>query len=84
MSEKAQRYPALMDGHDGAYGIAFPDLPGCTAMGFTVEEAIVNAEDAMQDWVEEMENEGLHISPPSPPHSVDVPDDCWLTSVQRP
>jgi hypothetical protein len=27
------RYVALIDGKPGAYGITFPDLPGCTAVG---------------------------------------------------
>ena len=26
------RYPALIDGEDGAYGVTFPDLPGVVAM----------------------------------------------------
>ena len=75
------RYPALMDGEVGGYGIAFPDLPGCTAMGYTVEDAIVNAEDAMRDWVEEMEKRGRAIAPPSPFEAVDVPDGCQLVSI---
>ncbi len=75
------RYPALMDGEVGGYGIAFPDLPGCTAMGYTVEDAIVNAEDSMRDWVEEMEKRGRAIAPPSPFESVDVPDGCQLVSI---
>jgi len=34
------RYVVLIDqAEDGAYGVVFPDLPGCTAMGDTVEEA---------------------------------------------
>ena len=36
-------YPALIDGKDGAYGVAFPDLPGIVAMGDTRDEAISNA-----------------------------------------
>ena len=70
-----------MDGRDGAYGVVFPDLPGCTAMGYTVEEAIVNAEAAMRDWVEEMEKRGRAVSSPSPLESVDVPDGCQLVSI---
>jgi len=29
------RYPALIDGEKGAYGVTFPDLPGIVAMGET-------------------------------------------------
>jgi predicted RNase H-like HicB family nuclease len=46
------RYTAIIDGEAGGYGVVFPDLPGCTAMGDTVEEAIANAAEAMRDWVE--------------------------------
>ena len=84
MSEEAPIYPALMDGHEGAYGVVFPALPGCVAMGYTIKDALNNAKDAMKDWMEEMEEDGLHISPPSPLLSVDVPEGSWLTSVQRP
>ena len=45
-------YTALIDGETGAYGIVFPDLPGCTAMGETAEEALANAAEAMRDWIE--------------------------------
>jgi predicted RNase H-like HicB family nuclease len=45
------RYAALIDGVEGAYGVAFPDAPGCTAMGKTMEEAIANAGRALAEWV---------------------------------
>ena len=61
MNTEPLRYPALMDGEEGAYGVVFPDLPGCVAMGYTVEDAIVNAEDAMRDWVDEMEKNGWDV-----------------------
>ena len=43
------RYPALIDGDKGAYGVVFPDIPGIAAMGCTVDEAMLNAEAALQD-----------------------------------
>ena len=46
------RYIALIDGNAGAYGVSFPDLPGCVAMGKTVDEAMSNAAAALRDWVE--------------------------------
>ena len=45
-------YTALIDGEDGAYGVYFPDLPGCVAMGASIDEAVVNAAEAMRDWVD--------------------------------
>ena len=42
------RYPALIDGEKGAYGVTFPDLPGIVAMGASVDEALANAEEALR------------------------------------
>ncbi len=44
------RYTVLIDGEAGGYGVVFPDLPGCTAMGDSVEEALINAGEAAVDW----------------------------------
>ena len=41
------RYPAVIDGKKGAYGATFPDLPGIVAMGETLDEVLVNAEEAL-------------------------------------
>jgi len=42
----------LIDGEPGAYGVVFPELPGCIAMGDTVDEAIENAGEALRDWMD--------------------------------
>ena len=47
------RYFALLDGSAGAYGISFPDCPGCTAMGETVDAAVANAVAALAEWLED-------------------------------
>jgi predicted RNase H-like HicB family nuclease len=46
------RFTALIDGKTGAYGVVFPDLPGCTAMGRTLDETLTNAAAALRDWAE--------------------------------
>jgi predicted RNase H-like HicB family nuclease len=38
------RYTVLVDGKAGAYGVVVPDLPGCHAMGKTIEAALDNAQ----------------------------------------
>mgnify|MGYP000974187350 CR=1 FL=1 len=45
------RYIALVDGEDGAYGVVFPDAPGCVAMAASQEEVINDAADALAEWV---------------------------------
>ena len=44
-------YIALVDGKPGAYGVIFPDAPGCAAMGETYEEALRSAVLALSEWV---------------------------------
>ena len=75
------RYPALIDGEAGGYGVVFPDLPGCVAMGSTIDEALRNAQDALRDWVDSMEEARQAILPPSASEAVDVPPGSKLVFV---
>ena len=74
-------YPALIDGKDGAYGVAFPDLPGIVAMGDTRDEAISNAAEALQDYAIEADRDGMEITAPSAPDAIRLPPGCALTTV---
>ena len=49
------RYVALVDGKPGAYGVVFPNGPGCTSMGDTVEGALANAVEALAYWAEDVD-----------------------------
>ena len=75
------RYPAVIDGKKGAYGVTFPDLPGIVAMGKTLDEALVNAEEALRDYVVEAEKDGETVTPPSALEQVKIPAGCLLVSV---
>lgn len=81
MGNEAPRYPALVDGREGAYGVVFPDLPGCVAMGYTVEDALVNAEDSLRDYTLDVEEDGEVLPDPSPFQSIDVPKGSQLVSI---
>jgi predicted RNase H-like HicB family nuclease len=52
------RYFAILDGEPGAFGISFPDLPGCTAMGRDENEVYLNAIEALSEWVRDARDEG--------------------------
>jgi predicted RNase H-like HicB family nuclease len=60
------RHTALIDGETGAYGVIIPDMPGCTAMGATIEAAIANAAEAVRDWAAEIEALGGKVPAPRP------------------
>ena len=68
------RYPALIDGDAGAYGVVFPDIPGVGAMGHTVDEAIMNAMAVLVDYAIETERDGEELAPPSPCESIETPE----------
>ena len=75
------RYPTLIDGEEGAYGVVFPDIPGVAAMGRTGDEAMLNAEAALQDYTIEAERDGDELASPSPFQSVETPKGSRLVSV---
>ena len=64
--QMSTRYFALLDGKRGAYGVVFPDLPGCTSMVKTVEEAMRNAVEAACEWVDAIDK------PPPRPRPLEV------------
>lgn len=46
-------YFALLDpAPAGGLGVIFPDCPGCTSAGDTLDEALANAVEALRDWLE--------------------------------
>ena len=75
------RYPALIEGGGQDYGVVFPDLPGIVAMGYSLDEAIRNAEEALQDYAIEALRDGLSLTPPSALEDVKIPQGCALTSI---
>ncbi len=77
----AIRYPALIDGEMGAYGVSFPDLPGIAAMGDTIDEALLNAEEALRDYVIETETDGDRVIQPSKLEQVSTEPGEALTTV---
>ncbi len=77
----AIRYPALIDGEKGSYGVSFPDIDGVVAMGTTIDEALLNAEDSLRDYALDAERLGVELAKPSAPEDVEVPPGALLSSV---
>ena len=59
----------------------FPDLPGIVAMGTTVDEALLHAEEALRDYVIETERDGEPITPPTSIEHVETPSGYTLVGV---
>jgi len=75
------RYPAIIDGSAGAYGITFPDLDGIVAMGETIDQAILNAEEALRDYAIEAAKDDAELCPPSAPEAIETSHGTTLVSI---
>jgi len=49
-----------------AWGAAVPDLPGCFSAGDTLEEALRNAHQAAEAWIDAVVEDGGEIPAPRP------------------
>jgi predicted RNase H-like HicB family nuclease len=60
------RYPIAIEPGDAghAYGVVVPDLPGCFSAGDTLDEAIDNAKEAIQLWLEDVLDDNGDIPEP--------------------
>ena len=75
------RYPAFLDGEAGAYGVTFPDLPGIVAMGETMDDALLHAEEVLRDYVTEAEADGARVTDASPMERVSPPKGATLVTI---
>jgi len=75
------RYPAIIDGKAGAYGITFPDLDGIVAMAPTIDRVILNAEEALRDYAEEAVKNDAALIAASPPETIDTLPGTTLVSI---
>jgi len=58
-------YPAVIEQAQEGFGVFFPDLPGCTSGGDTIEEAVRNAEEAARGHIEILVEDGESVPAPS-------------------
>ena len=60
------RFPIAIEPGDDthAFGVTVPDLPGCFSAGDTLDEAIDNAKEAVELWLETVIDDGAAIPEP--------------------
>lgn len=68
----AVHYPAIIERAKRGYSVFFPDLPGCTSAGETIDEAALNAEEALSG----------HLLV-SAQHGDDIPAPSSLDEIER-
>jgi predicted RNase H-like HicB family nuclease len=58
-------YIAIIEDEDGkATGVWFPDLPGCFSAGDKLDDALVNAQEALALYAESVGKCGRRLPPP--------------------
>ena len=77
-------YPAMIGAlppeEGGGYFVEIPDLPGCIADGQTEEEALREADRAIEEWIATAKEMGWPIPEPS---SSDRYSGKWLQRVPK-
>ncbi len=60
------KYPIAIEPGDAghAFGVVVPDLPGCFSAGDTLDEAVDNAKEAIELWLETVIDEGGAVPEP--------------------
>ena len=74
-------YPAIIERSATGYSLFFPDLPGCTSAGKSVNEAALNAEEALAGHFLVSEQFGDPI--PDPSELDTIPADPEIDEVAR-
>lgn len=59
-------YPAIVEQAANGFSVFFPDLPGCTSAGATVQEAALNAEEALAGHLIVSAQYGEGVADPTP------------------
>lgn len=65
-------YPAIIHNEDESYWVEFPDLSGCNTMGDTLEETMVNAQEALGVYLATLEETGKPLPNPSALKDIDT------------
>jgi predicted RNase H-like HicB family nuclease len=79
------RYPIAIEPGDEkhAFGVVVPDVPGCFSAGDTLDEAISNAKEAIELWLETVIEDGGSVPEPSPidRHQANPEFAGWIWAV---
>ncbi len=73
MEQNFRFFVAIIEGGDApGYSVFFPDLPGCTSAGESVDEAARNAQEALNLHLSGMIDDGEAIPTPTPIDAIAV------------
>jgi len=74
-------YPAIMQKDGEGYSIWIPDIDGCNSFGETINEALVQIEEALGLCIEVMSEQGKPIPEPSFPERIQIKEGQFIAVV---
>ena len=77
------RIVKLCEDDGGGYLAMVPELPGCMSDGESYEEALVNIQDAIEDWIKTAENRGQKVPEPYIFHESDNYSGKFLVRIPK-
>ena len=79
-----RHYPAIVEGDaESGYSVFFPDLPGCTSGGDTLQKAALNAEEGLAAHIALMLTAGEPVPAPSSLDDLPRPIEPDVVEVSR-
>ena len=76
-------YPAVFHPEsNGEYSVWFPDLTGCVTQGNNLYDALYMAQDALNGWLEFLEDEGKNIAPPGDIRKIALEGEQFATYIR--
>ena len=70
----SKKYAVVIEKADGNYSAYVPDLPGCVAVGDTMEECEASIQEAIEAHIRVMRDEGYEVPEPhSFAREIEVP-----------
>ena len=76
----AHYYPAIVEADADGYSVFFPDVPGCTSGGATLQRAAQNAEEALQVHLDLAHEHGEPVPDPSDLDTAEVDSDVHVAA----
>lgn len=74
-------YTAILERGDDCFGVFFPDLPGCVTVGDTQDEALINAEEVLAIYLDDLTERKLQFPTPTP--IGDIERDTEIEEIAR-
>lgn len=75
-------YPAILEKEpESAYGVTFPDFPGCVSAGETAAEALMSAHEALAGHLALMVEDGDRLPTPTPVDAVEADPEIKMVAV---